>query len=158
MIVNSLDQAVVTLTHADSIFLAGPVPADGSNKAWRNIEAIPLLEEMGFNGIVYVPEFSSSIQVRNRQEIRMWELRALYLAHKIVCWLPYPVDLSDPDILSPTLTNYIPADEIIEEYSDKILYGRPPQEHESYIDTLFHKNKAYDSLEELLKQAVYRTL
>ena len=41
-----------------SIFLAGPTPRDGNVISWR-IEACKILEKLGFDGIVYVPEYST---------------------------------------------------------------------------------------------------
>ena len=41
-----------------SIFLAGPTPRSKEVKSWRP-EAIRLLKEKGFDGVVFVPEFEN---------------------------------------------------------------------------------------------------
>ena len=56
MIVNYSDQEIIK--GEKSIFLAGPTPREKDIISWRN-EAIKILENLGFDGIVYVPEYSS---------------------------------------------------------------------------------------------------
>lgn len=43
------------LTLSKSIFIAGPTPRDESTKSWRP-EAIKYLEDIGYDGTVYIPE------------------------------------------------------------------------------------------------------
>ncbi len=38
-----------------SIFLAGPTPRNKEVKSWRG-EALEILQRLGFDGVVYVPE------------------------------------------------------------------------------------------------------
>ena len=38
-----------------SIFLAGPVPRKEYELSWKN-EALEILDSMGYNGVVYIPE------------------------------------------------------------------------------------------------------
>ena len=53
MQINYSDEKV--LKGEKSIFLAGPTPRSLDVETWRK-EAIRILEELGFDGIVYVPE------------------------------------------------------------------------------------------------------
>ena len=54
MIINYSDQEVIK--EQKSIFLAGPTPRDVKILSWR-IAAFKFLEENGFDGLVYVPEY-----------------------------------------------------------------------------------------------------
>lgn len=56
MIINYSDQTIIK--NKKSIFLAGPTPRDEKIKSWR-ITACERLNELGFDGIVYVPEYST---------------------------------------------------------------------------------------------------
>lgn len=56
MIINYSDQEIIK--GKKSIFLAGPTPRKEDIVSWRK-EAIKILEENNFDGIVYVPEYSS---------------------------------------------------------------------------------------------------
>ena len=58
-----------------SIFLAGPTPRDGNVISWR-IEACKILEKLGFDGIVYVPEYSTCKPKENYIDQAMWERNA----------------------------------------------------------------------------------
>jgi hypothetical protein len=53
MTISYYDQEVIE--GEKSIFLAGPTPRTPGIISWRK-EACEILEELGFNGIVYVPE------------------------------------------------------------------------------------------------------
>ncbi|MFA6437245.1 MAG: nucleoside 2-deoxyribosyltransferase domain-containing protein [Candidatus Paceibacterota bacterium] len=73
-----------------SIFLAGPTPRSKETNSWRP-EALRILEEKGFNGTVFVPEF------RNRdkeyaddmeENTISWEEQALNMADCILFWIP----------------------------------------------------------------------
>lgn len=52
------DQKIVVPAGQKSIFLAGPTPRDQQTPSWR-IEALTILDGLGFNGIVFVPESSN---------------------------------------------------------------------------------------------------
>ena len=56
MIVNYSDQEV--LKNQKSIFLAGPTPRGENVESWRT-KACNIIEQLGFDGIVYVPEYST---------------------------------------------------------------------------------------------------
>lgn len=47
-----------------SIFLAGPTLRKEIVKSWRP-QAIEILEELGFDGVVYVPEFKQYTEIPN---------------------------------------------------------------------------------------------
>ena len=56
MIINYSDQEVIK--GKKSIFLGGPTPREENVASWRT-EACKILEEMQFDGVVYVPEYST---------------------------------------------------------------------------------------------------
>ena len=56
MRINYSDEKIVDSDK--SIFLAGPTPRGENAKSWR-VDACKKLEELGFDGVVYVPEYSS---------------------------------------------------------------------------------------------------
>lgn len=53
MKINYSDQEVIK--NEKSIFLAGPTPRSLDVETWRK-EAIKILKDLGFDGVVYVPE------------------------------------------------------------------------------------------------------
>ncbi len=51
-----------------SIFLAGPTPRDNVTPSWRIPDAIEILERIGYDGVVYVPEFRDRDRVVSDEE------------------------------------------------------------------------------------------
>lgn len=84
-VVYALEQPPEQLTK--SIFLAGPSPRDPEHPNWR-VEALALLEEMGFDGEVFVPLPRDGQWAKNYDDQVTWETRFLHLADKIVFWVP----------------------------------------------------------------------
>ena len=70
MTINYSDQEVIT--GQKSIFLAGPTPRDPKIESWR-IDACKILEENGFDGVVYVPEYSSWHPLENYLDQTEWK-------------------------------------------------------------------------------------
>ena len=85
MIINYSDQEVLKGTK--SIFLAGPTPRDKEITSWRN-EACKILEKLNFDGLVYIPEYSSWKPKADYVDQAMWERKALTNASIIVFWIP----------------------------------------------------------------------
>jgi hypothetical protein len=85
MQVNYSDQEVILARK--SIFLAGPTPRDEAVHSWRPY-AIKLLREMGFDGVVYVPEYSTGEVLHNYDSQIAWEWKALDNAGAILFWVP----------------------------------------------------------------------
>ena len=75
-------------TTTKSVFLAGPTPRDKSVASWRP-NALRLLEEAGYDGIVYVPEPRDGAWSPDGYEAQVdWEEAALKRADCIVFWIP----------------------------------------------------------------------
>lgn len=71
----------------NSIFLAGPTLRNASfQESWRK-EACNMLESLGFNGTVYVPEFSVGNNPPNFLEQAWWERECLLNAGCIVFYV-----------------------------------------------------------------------
>ncbi len=70
-----------------SLFLAGPSPRSAEDKNWRP-EAISILEEIGFTGIVYVPLPRDGNWSPEYDAQVSWELKYLEEATCIAFWIP----------------------------------------------------------------------
>ncbi len=82
MIINYSDQEVIK--GKKSIFLAGPTPRGENVDSWRT-EACKILEQIGFDGVVYVPEYSTWKPKADYVDQAMWERIAL--TNATVIWL-----------------------------------------------------------------------
>ena len=147
MIINYSDQDV--LRGKKSIFLAGPTPRSQDVASWRP-DAVKVLEELNFDGIVYVLEYSTGEKLFDYTLQVDWETEALENATIIVFWVPRKI----PEMMALT-TNC----EFGEWYkSGKILYGRPDDAKSiKYLDYKYFistKNKPFNKLEDLIKEAV----
>lgn len=147
MIINYSDQEIIK--GKKSIFLAGPTPRKEDIVSWRK-EAIKILEENNFDGIVYVPEYSSMKPRSGYEDQVMWEREGLMNSSVIVFWIPRSL----PDM--PVFTTNVEFGYYI--HTGKILYGRPDESIKNrYLDWLYeldYKKKPYNNLEELLKEAI----
>ena len=152
MKVNYSDEQV--LKDEKSIFLAGPTPRSLEVETWRK-EAIKILEELGFDGIVYVPEREFDDRTFNYDNQVWWEREALHNANTIVFWIPRTI----PSM--PAFTTNVEFGYWISKNSEKVLYGRPDEsEKNRYIDWLYQTEtgrKPINDLRDLLKGAIMMT-
>jgi len=75
-------------TEMKSLFLAGPTPRKKHNLEWRS-EAIKILKELGYNGIVYTPTERKGEFDRNvLKEQCAWEYKTMMACDAIVFWIP----------------------------------------------------------------------
>ena len=84
MIINYSDQEVIK--NNKSIFLAGPTPRNENVKSWR-VEVCQKLKELEFDGVVYVPEYSTWKPKMEYLNQVMWEREALTQATVIMFWI-----------------------------------------------------------------------
>ena len=71
-----------------SIFLAGPTPRNKKEvKSWRP-DALKLLEDMGFDGVVFVPEPREVKENHVYEDQVEWEEEYLNVADCVVFWVP----------------------------------------------------------------------
>jgi 8-oxo-dGTP pyrophosphatase MutT (NUDIX family) len=133
---------------AKSIFLAGPTPRRTDVVSWRP-EALRILQEAGYDGVVYVPENRSGKWHGNYDHQIEWEERCLNMADVILFWVPRDM------VTLPALTTN-------DEWgtwkdSGKVVFGAPEgafsvRYQQTYADKL--KVPCADSLEETLNLAL----
>ena len=127
MIKNYSDQEI--LKNEKSIFLAGPTPRGNNSISWR-VEACKILENNGYDGLVYIPEYSSWKPKESYVDQAMWERIALTNASVIVFWIPRHL----PDM--PAFTTNVEFGYWL--HSGKVIYGRPDEaEKIKYLDWLY---------------------
>lgn len=148
MVVNYFDQDI--LKADKSIYLAGPTPKDADFIiSWRKM-ACKLLEDKGFDGVVYVPEHSDWKNKYIYDEQVSWEMEALGRASIIVFWIPNKY----PDKLGYA-TN---AEFGYWLKNGNILYGRDKcSKKTKYLDWLYeleYNIKPFDNMEDLLDEAI----
>ncbi len=72
---------------AHSIFLAGPTPRGGTVASWRP-EALKVLESLGYDGVVFVPEPENGDWAGSYVDQAEWETQWLDRVDRIVFWVP----------------------------------------------------------------------
>ena len=147
------DQKIVVPSGQRSIFLAGPTPRDQQTPSWR-IEALTILDGLGFNDIVFVPESSNGQPKENYIPQTEWEYAALHVATTITFWIPRSL----PDM--PGFTTNVEFGYWVKSKSGKVLYGRPDTaEKIKYLDWLYNKvtgQQPVNELTALLELAIER--
>lgn len=149
MRVNYSDEQV--LKGKKSIFLAGPTPRSIDVETWRK-EAIEILDNLGFDGIVYVPEREFDDRTFDYNNQVWWEREALYSSTVIVFWIPRTMPTM------PAFTTNVEYGYWLAKDSSKVIYGRPDEsEKNKYLDWLYEtetNKKPINNLNELLSEAV----
>ena len=146
MKINYSDQEVIK--GEKSIFLAGPTPRGEDAISWRS-EACEILEKLGFDGVVYVPEYSTWKPKADYVDQAMWEREALTSATVILFWVPRKL----PEMAAFT-TNVEFGYWL---HSGKVIYGRPDDASKTkYLDWLYKvdcNEDPYNDLSLLLDSA-----
>ena len=147
MIRNYSDEIVIK--GKKSIFLAGPTPRDENTISWR-IDVCDRLEKLGFDGVVYNPEYSSWKPKSSYIDQAEWEREALTEATVILFWIPR--DLKD----MPAFTTNVEFGYWL--HTGKIIYGRPDNSVKNkYLDWLYkldYNKEPFNDLDKLLKEAI----
>lgn len=133
-----------------TLFLAGPSPRGNSSvKSWRG-EAMAILQRLGFNGHVFIPEASDGVWKKDYDGQVEWEEEGLHRSDLVVFWVPRSSDL-------PGLTTNIEWGRWYE--SGKVIWGSPDDAaHTSYPKYYAKKLKIQQAttLEDTLKLAIDR--
>lgn len=74
-----------------AIFLAGPTPRSMEVPSWRP-ECLKLLEERGYDGVVFVPEPRDGEKFKDYDNQVDWESMGLKMADAILFWVPRDLD------------------------------------------------------------------
>lgn len=147
MRVNFSDEVV--LKGKKSIFLAGPTPREEKVASWR-VAAVKKLEELGFDGVVFVPEYSTWVPKTNYVDQANWEREALTEATIILFWIPRSL----PDM--PGFSTNVEFGYWL--HSKKVIYGRPDGAPKTkYLDWLYktdYNEEPFNDLDKLLEYAV----
>lgn len=127
-----------------SIFLAGPSPRGEQDANWRP-EALRILEELGFDGIVYVPLPEDGQWAPDYDGQVEWEDRCLQRSDVIVFWIPRDLDSL------PGFTTNVEFGMWVS--SGKIVLGHPPRAPKTrYLD--WHAKKHGVPIREDLKSTL----
>ena len=71
-----------------SLFLAGPTPREKKELGWRQ-DAINILNTLGYNGVVYLPEDRDGVFDPNSLNEQIdWERKCCQAADLIIFWIP----------------------------------------------------------------------
>ena len=147
MRVNFSDEVV--LKGKKSIFLAGPTPREEKVASWR-VDAVKKLEELGFDGVVFVPEYSTWVPKTNYVDQANWEREALTEATVILFWIPRSL----PDM--PGFSTNVEFGYWL--HSGKVLYGRPDSASKiKYLDWLYKVDTGLEpvnNINDLLLEAI----
>jgi len=134
-----------------SIFLAGPTPRDPATPSWRP-EALRLLQALGFDGQVFVPEAADWAPHNHYDDQIQWEWEALNSATVVAFWVPR--DLAT----MPALTTNVEFGLLVQ--SGKLVLGYPSAAPKmKYLARLAKRHGApvFHDLEATLREAVERT-
>jgi hypothetical protein len=138
-----------------AIFLAGPTPRAAHVPSWRP-SALRLLEQTGFSGTVFSPEFRSAKPQEDFEYPRQiaWERAALRRATVVLFWVPR--DLQD----MPAFTTNIEFG-FVSERRQPFVLGFPPNAPKmSYLEWVAREQAApvHRTLAETVAAAVQRTM
>ena len=147
MIINYSDQEVIK--GEKSIFLAGPTPRGENIISWRT-KVCEILMQLGFDGVVYVPEYSTWKPKDDYVDQAMWERIALTNATVILFWVPRKL----PDM--GAFTTNVEFGYWL--HIGKVLYGRPNDTSKiKYLDWLYRLDYGklpYEDLKSLLESSI----
>jgi hypothetical protein len=136
-------------SHAHSIFLAGPSPRSKDVTSWR-IEALRILDQLQYDGLVYVPERSGVATFDYLSQVE-WEFECLIRAEHIAFWVPRDLEKL-PGFTTNVEFGYFVSD-------DKAFYGRPDGAALTrYLDWFYKKitgKTPYSELPALLEHIVW---
>lgn len=132
------------------IFLAGPTHRGIPRKSWRS-EALNLLEKLGYDGHVVLPEPRDGEFPKDYHKVVKWEQEMRNMADAILFWVPRNLE---------SLPGFTTNVEFGEDYKKgHVFYGRPSNTPKTrYLDKLFdqapNKKHVRNNLEILLGDVV----
>jgi len=131
-----------------SLFLAGPSTLV-KGITWRN-EALKILQDLEYDGVVYVPEFRNVTTIYDADKQFHWERKGLFNSTSLIFWIPRKI----PEILA--MNTNVEFGYWVK--SSKVLYGRPDEsDNNEGLDMLYRYERnlePHNKLEDLLKEAI----
>lgn len=107
-----------------AIFLAGPTPRTQDTESWRP-DALKILEDKGFDGVVFVPEGRDGKFKMDYDDQIEWEHKHLNVADCIVFWVPRDLSTDkDGKMKMPAFTTNAEWGAWCD--SGKVVFGCPP--------------------------------
>lgn len=134
-----------------SIFLAGPTPRSAEVKSWRP-DAIEILKDYKFNGIVYVPEHPDWAAQGTYQKQIYWEWEAINAATVVAFWIPRDLETM------PAFTTNVEFGLLAS--SGKVVLGCPPDSPKNkYLIALAERHgiEVYATLDATMSGAIHMT-
>lgn len=101
-----------------SIFLAGPTPRSADVLSWRP-NALKLLQDAGYDGVVFVPEAGDEKWKSEYEDQIEWEEQCLHVADCILFWVPRNL-ANMPAFTTNTEWG-------VWQNSGKVVFGAPPE-------------------------------
>lgn len=137
-------------TFTKSIFLAGPTPRSADVASWRP-HALAILEQLEFEGVVFVPEFSTGKATDYDTQVE-WEKKCLTMADIILFWVPRELKTM------PAFTTNVEFGTWID--SGKVIFGAPDGAPKNTYLKWLYKDRGYGDhytgLETMCNHAVER--
>lgn len=139
----------IEINKENSIFLAGPTLRNATfEQSWRK-KACDILEELGYTGIVYIPEFSKGNNPFNFLNQVDWEREGLMNASKILFYIPRKL----PEL--PGFTTNVEFGMYLAKRPNEVVLCSPEKaEKNRYLEWLYNKEcpnkKIYKYLQEVL--------
>jgi 8-oxo-dGTP pyrophosphatase MutT (NUDIX family) len=145
-VVYAVDEAPDAWPYA--IFLAGPTPRDPETPSWRP-EALQILEELGYDGVVFIPESADGKWKQSYTDQVEWELDGLEKSDRIVFWVPRDLRVMPAMTTNVEFGNYVKSGKVVLGFPE----GAPKMR---YLEHLAgnHKATVTHTLRETLEEAI----
>ncbi|MBD2461346.1 nucleoside 2-deoxyribosyltransferase domain-containing protein [Oscillatoria sp. FACHB-1407] len=127
--------------------MAGPTPRDSNVSSWRP-NALKILKQLGYDGVVFIPESQDAQRSSDYDQQMDWELAAMRRSDVILFWIP-----ATPDTL-PAYTTRVELG--LQIHSGKVILGIPQGAYRTrYLERLASQRNiaVYCTLEETLNAA-----
>ena len=142
-IVYSDNKITKDMFNKHTIMLCGPTPRTSDVKSWRP-EALKILEDLKYDGLVFVPEWSIPASHIDFTEQVEWERTGLCGCTCIAFWVPRKMGEM------PALTTNVEFGSYLTKRPSAVIYGRPNwAEHCHYLDWLYKKETNRSHLTDL---------
>jgi len=138
-----------------SMMLLGPSPRGETDPKWdwRRTEALPILEELGFNGqvVIPLPEAGPFVEEEDNYDAQPeWEIDYILKVNAKVMWMPRDL------VVLPGFTSNVELGLCASLHG--FVYGRPDgapkTRYLDYVVRRFHKQRPHTTLRATLQEAI----